>query len=160
MAVAPLHVGYRVPVREAQLGPIIHITQRLELWAPPRQPVVHKTSLIIFLILLFLPRRNFSAGGCRSEGAEAPRRRPRALHAPDVVGVLRQSFTLVVCLPDDSRHVTFKVPMGARPRWGVNITARVTCLHFSACVSGVVVIGCISGVVWIGGVLMVVVVVM
>ena len=75
-----------------------------------------------------------------------------------MVGVWRESLTVDVRLPNDSRHIAFKVHMGVQTRWGIGITACLTRLYVSASKSGVVGVGCITVVVAdIGGMLMVVV---
>ena len=146
MAVAPLYVGDGVLVREAQLWPVVHVAQSLELRAPSRQPVVNKPSFVIFLFLCVAPTGvDVSTGRGRAQRAEASHRRPRALHAPDVGGVRRERLTVVVGLPDDPSHVALKVHVGAGPLVaGVSATSRVARLHFPAGQSGVVGVGCVA----------------
>lgn len=158
VAVAPLYVGHCLPVCECQLGPVVHLAQSLELGAPAWQPVINKHSFVIFLLV--------ASGGDVStrcswpQRAEASCRRTRALHTPDMVGVWRERLTVIVRLPDDSCHVAFKVHVRARTcLGGVSVTARITRLCVSACMSGVVGVGRVVGVAG-GGVLMVVVMVM
>lgn len=156
VAVAPLDVGDGVLVGEGELGPVVHLAQRLELWPPPRQPVVNKPRLLCLLLLI--------ATGCggvgRPQRAEAPGRRPRALHAPHVVGVRRERVAVIVGLPDDPRHVALEVHVRARRRRlsGVHVAAAVARLA----VSSVVGVGSVATVAGggSGGVMMVVVVVM
>lgn len=160
MAVAPLYVRHCIPVCEGQLWSVVHLTECLKLWAPPRESVINKTSIIFLLfpvVLITVACVHVSMGHCGPQWTKASCRRPGAFHAPDVVGVWRESLIVIVCLPNDSRHVASKVHVGAWARRGISVTAYVACLHVSVYMSSVISVGCIAGIVGVGGMLMVVV---
>lgn len=133
VAVPSLCVCHGVTVRERWLRSVVHVAQILKFWAPLWQPVADEASAVLLLATV----ANVHTGGVWPQWTEASCWRPRAFHAPDVVRVRWECLTVIVRLPDNLRHVGFKVSVRVRlwrrpaDRGGVvNIgTHRRTLMH-------------------------------